>query len=109
MLRKIEVNEDDLKKIILILKLSKKHVNIHNEDLILFNLWRVSGKLADKLMKKAQLTMVENRGRTTLKRVEDIPFDEPAEDKPSEEPNVEDSSEEPSPKRVPRFRKRKFK
>ena len=41
--RKIEVNEDDLKKVILMLKLSKQYLQIPNDNLALYNMWRVSG------------------------------------------------------------------
>lgn len=70
--RKIEVNEDDLKKVILILKLSKQYLQIPNDNLVLYNMWRVSGKLADKLMRKAELVMVTNKGRTTLKPIGEV-------------------------------------
>lgn len=48
-MKKIEIAEDDFKKIILMLKLSKKSMNIDPKDLLLGNLWRVAPKLADKL------------------------------------------------------------
>lgn len=50
-IRKIEINEDELRKVILILKLSKTFVRVPSDNLTLLNLWRVSEKLADKLMK----------------------------------------------------------
>lgn len=67
MTKKIEVNEADLKQVILIMKMSKQYVNIPTENLRLQNLWRVSGKLADKLMRKAGLTLVNNNGKVSLK------------------------------------------
>lgn len=67
MTKKIEVNEADLKQVILIIKMSKQYVSIPAENLRLTNLWRVSGKLADKLMRKAGLTLVTNNGKTLLK------------------------------------------
>ena len=88
--RKIEVNEDDLKKVILMLKLSKQYLQIPSDDLTLVNLWRVSGKLADKLMRKAELTITTNKGRTTLKPL--VPSDAVLVDIPT---------------RTPRCRKRK--
>lgn len=113
--RKIEVNEDDLKKIILMLKLSKQYLQIPNDNLALYNMWRVSGKLADKLMRKAELVMVTNKGRTTLKPIGEINSevtdkeDSPAEEKPAEVKS-EETSETPVEKpadKVPRCRKRK--
>lgn len=106
--RKIEVNEDDLKKVILMLKLSKPHLQLPSDDLGLCNLWRVSGKLADKLMRKAELVMVTSRGRTVLKHAEEVSSEikeEAQEEKPAEvEPPVVEEV-----KRVPRCRKRKSK
>lgn len=93
-MRKIEVPEDDLKKVILILKLSRPYLSIPPKNLALINWWRVSGKLADKLMKKAGLIMVTNKGRTTLK------------------PTALDISENPAveaPPKMPRCRKSKRK
>lgn len=95
--RKIEVNEDDLKKVILILKLSHNYVQIPNGNLHLYNLWRVSNKLADKLIRKAGLVMVTNKGRTTLKPIGETEH---------EKSHKEVSSETPTEK-VPRCRKRK--
>nr|UWG82490.1 MAG: hypothetical protein [Bacteriophage sp.] len=94
--RKIEVDEDDLKKIILLLKLSKQYVQSPHENLTLCNLWRVSGKLADKLMKKAKLVMVTNKGRTTLKPIGEVKSEE-----------VSEASHDKHAEKVPRCRKRK--
>lgn len=47
--KKIEIPEDEFKKIVLILKCSKRYVNLPPSNLFLGNLWRVSSKLADKL------------------------------------------------------------
>lgn len=81
MAKKIEVNEADLKQIILIMKMSKPYVSIPTGNLRLENLWRVSGKLADKLMRKANLTLVINNGKFSLKPI-------------SEEINSEDATKE---------------
>lgn len=113
--RKIEINEDDLKKVILILKLSKQYLQIPNDNLALYNMWRVSGKLADKLMRKAELVMVTNKGRTTLKPIGEVTSEvadknPPAEEKPVEAVKSEETSEIPVEKpadKVPRCRKRK--
>lgn len=94
--RKIEVDEDDLKKIILLLKLSKQYVQSPHENLTLCNLWRVSGKLANKLMKKAKLVMVTNKGRTTLKSIGEVKSEE-----------VSEASLDKHAEKVPRCRKRK--
>lgn len=67
MAKKVEVNEDDFKKIMLMLKYSKEFVKLDPSDLFLGNLWRVAPKLADKLVKKAGYVFVENKGRKTLK------------------------------------------
>ena len=64
---KVEVHGDDLKKVLLILKMSKEHVHIPNDNLQLLNLWRVAGKLADKLMRKANLSMEVINGRAIIK------------------------------------------
>lgn len=112
--RKIEVNEDDLKKVILILKLSKQYVQIPNDNLALCNMWRVSGKLADKLMRKAELAMVTIKGRTILKPIGEVNSEVSDKDAPTEESLAEVKSEETSEtqvekpaEKVPRCRKRK--
>lgn len=71
MAKKVEVNEDDLKKVILMLKMSKEYLQIPNKNLQVINLWRVAGKLADKLMRKANLTMESVNGRVVLKPIVD--------------------------------------
>lgn len=79
-MKKVMVNEDDLKKVVLILKLSKGCVQVPSTDLTLANLWRVSSKLADKLMKTANLTLVTTNGRVTLRSVtEETPTPTPTE------------------------------
>ena len=112
--RKIEVNEDDLKKVILMLKLSKQYVQIPHDNLGLYNMWRVSGKLADKLMRKAELTMVTVKGRTFLKPVGEVDSLANVKDASAEEKSAEVKSEEVSEAsvekpvgKVPRCRKRK--
>lgn len=129
--RKIEVNEDDLKKVILMLKFSKPFVKLDPTDLFLGNLWRVAPKLADKLMNTADLVLVENKGRKTLKlksEVTEVPTEvvsKPEKTKESVktesvEEKVEVPITEPAPaspveeipaeeKKVPRCRKRKNK
>lgn len=100
MAKKIEVSEADLKQIILIMKMSKPYVNIPTGNLRLENLWRVSGKLADKLMRKADLTLVTNNGKFSLKPTseainsEDAPKEEPNEKTATEEVPTETSTEE---------------
>ena len=132
MAKKIEVSEADLKQIILIMKMSKPYVNIPTGNLRLENLWRVSGKLADKLMRKADLTLVTNNGKFSLKPTseainsedtpkdetknetsEEVPTETPTEEvKPDETPS-ENQEEKPSetpaeePKKTHRCRKRK--
>lgn len=65
--RKIEVNEDNLKRVILMLKLSKPYLSLPPKNLFLVNLWRIAPKLADKLMKKSGLVLVQGKGRMVLK------------------------------------------
>lgn len=112
--RKIEVSEDDLKKVILMLKLSKQYVQIPNNNLALHNMWRVSGKLADKLMRKAELAMVTIKGRTILKPIGEVTSEVADKDAPTEESPVEVKLEEVSEtpvekpaEKVSRCRKRK--
>lgn len=134
MAKKIEVSEADLKQIILIMKMSKPYVNIPPGNLRLENLWRVSGKLADKLMRKADLTLVTNNGKFSLKptseainsedapkeetkeetaTTEEVPIETPTEEVKSEEIPIETKEEKTSetpaeePKKTPRCRKRK--
>lgn len=132
MAKKIEVSEADLKQIILIMKMSKPYVNIPTGNLRLENLWRVSGKLADKLMRKADLTLVTNNGKFSLKptseainsedapkdetkkeAAEEVPTETPTEEVKPEETPSENQEEKPSEtsaketKKIPRCRKRK--
>lgn len=132
MAKKIEVSEADLKQIILIMKMSKPYVNIPTGNLRLENLWRVSGKLADKLMRKADLTLVTNNGKFSLKPIseainsedapkdetkkeaaEEVPTETPTEEVKPEETPSENQEEKPSEtpaeetKKIPRCRKRK--
>lgn len=70
--KKIEMTEDEFKKIVLILKCSKRYVNLPPSNLFLGNLWRVSSKLADKLLKRNGFQIVKGTGsRYTVKPVED--------------------------------------
>lgn len=70
--KKIEIPEDEFKKIVLILKCSKRYVNLPPNNLFLGNLWRVSSKLADKLLKRNGFQIVKGTGgRYTVKPVED--------------------------------------
>lgn len=68
----IEVNEDDFKKVMLMLKYSKPFVKLEPTDLFLGNLWRVAPKLADTLTKKAGYVFVENKGKKTLKLASEV-------------------------------------
>ena len=112
--RKIEVDENDLKKVILMLKLSKQYVQIPNNKLTLYNMWRVSGKLADKLMRKSGLSMVTVKGRTFLKPIGEVDSevankDVLAEENPAEVKleKVSEAQVEKPVEKVPRCRKRK--
>lgn len=80
-MKKIEIAKDDFKKIILMLKLSKKSMNIDPKDLLLGNLWRVAPKLADKLLRTAGYAIVENKGRISVKPVNTT--ETPKEEKPA--------------------------
>ena len=107
MAKKIEVSEADLKQIILIMKMSKPYVNIPPGNLRLENLWRVSGKLADKLMRKADLTLVTNNGKFSLKPTseainsEDAPKEETKEETSTEEVHTETPTEEVKSEEAP--------
>lgn len=68
---KIEIDLEDIKKVILILTLSKQHLNVPADNLNLLNMWRVSGKLRDKLLKKSGMQIVEVKGKTILKPLEE--------------------------------------
>lgn len=114
MAKKIEISEADLKQIILLMKMSKPLVQIPQGNLRLTNLWRVSGKLADKLMRKAELTLVTNNGKISLKPINEVVGSEVSKDAPEQKeevPSSENKEEEATsteePKKVPRCRKRK--
>ena len=55
--------------------------NIDPKDLLLGNLWRVAPKLADKLLRTAGYTIVENKGRISVKPVNTT--ETPKEEKPA--------------------------
>ena len=95
-MKKIEINEDDFKKIMLILKHSRPFVQLDPKDLFLSNLWRVANKLADSVTKKAGYEFTEVKGKKSLKVV-------------SEATSENGESEEETFSKVPRNRVRKNK
>ena len=75
-------------------------------------MWRVSGKLADKLMRKAQLVMVVSKGRITLKSVEEVNSEITTGSTSTEDTSIDEGVKETSDtsvetSKVPRCRKRK--
>lgn len=68
--KKIEMTEDEFKKIVLILKCSKRYVNLPPNNLFLGNLWRVSSKLADKLLKRNGFQIVKEIEKAAYKFAE---------------------------------------
>lgn len=71
-MRKILVNEDDLKKVILILELSTPFLNRSEMGLRLSNLWRVRSKIVKRFLKQGNLhTVLNSKGQLTVKEVED--------------------------------------
>lgn len=113
--RKIEIDENDLKKVILLLTLSSKYVQIPQDNLTMRNMWRISEKLVGKLLKKAGLILLTNKGRTIFKSIEEVNSevvkeDISAEENPEEMLKSDDTSEvsvEKPVDKVPRCRKRK--
>ena len=71
MTKKVEINEHDLKKVILILKLSYPYLRYNELDNRLRNLWRVRDKLAKKLLKNSDLMIDSTKGRLTLRSKDD--------------------------------------
>lgn len=71
MTKKVEINEDDLKKVILILKLSYPYLRYNELDNRLRNLWRVRDKLVKKLLKNSDLMVDSTKGRLTLRSKDD--------------------------------------
>lgn len=72
MTKKVTINEDDLKKVILILELSSPFLNKREMDLRLFNLWRLHGKLTKRFLKQGNLHITTNsKGQVTVKGEED--------------------------------------
>lgn len=71
-MRKILVNEDDLKKVILILELSTPFLNRSEMGLRLSNLWRVRSKIVKRFLKQGNLhTVLNSNGQLTVKEIED--------------------------------------
>lgn len=72
MTKKVEVNEDDLKKVILILELSTPFLHKEKMGLRLTNLWRIHGKLTKRFLKQGNLCITTNsKGQVTIKGEED--------------------------------------
>ena len=69
--RKILVDEDDLKKVVLILHYSQKAVKLDPKDLALNNLWRISRKLSIKFLRRMGLKLVDKGNRKIFE--EEIP------------------------------------
>lgn len=67
MTKKVTINEDDLKKVILILRLSYPYLRYTEMDNRLHNLWRVRDKVAKKLLKDGNLVEDSTKGWLTLK------------------------------------------
>ena len=71
MTKKVSINEDDLKKVILILRLSYPYLRYNEMDNRLRNLWRVRDKVAKKLLKDGNLVEDSTKGRLNLKSKDD--------------------------------------
>lgn len=71
MTKKVAINEDDLKKVILILRLSYPYLRYTEMDNRLRNLWRVRDKIAKELLKDGNLVEDSTKGRLTLKNKDD--------------------------------------
>lgn len=65
--RKILVDEDDYKRMIIMLKYSRPFLSIPSNDLALLNNWRVANKLVDKLLRRGNMTIEENKGKRVVK------------------------------------------
>lgn len=71
MSKQVSISKDDLKKVVLILKSSKKYVKVSPTDLTTANLWRVSSKLADRLLKAANMVCEETpKGKLIVKELQ---------------------------------------
>ena len=71
MTKKVTINEDDLKKVILILRLSYPYLRYNEMDNRLRNLWRVRDKVAKKFLKDGNLIEDSTKGRLNLKSKDD--------------------------------------
>lgn len=69
MANKVEIEESDLKRLLLMVKLSKDrgYINVASKDLTVYNMWRVSEKMVGKITRKLGYSFVENKGRVFLK------------------------------------------
>ena len=104
-MKKIEVDEDYFKKLVLMVKLSKAYVNLPPQDLQLSNLWRVAPKLADKLIAKAGMVLIQNKGKLSLKYASEVPqgaviigqgYVAPLDTQPKSESATEQPTDEPA-------------
>lgn len=59
------MDEGDLKKVVLLLSSSKTLVQIPPDDLQVMNLWRISGKLVEKILRK-QGWAIEKKGKRIM-------------------------------------------
>lgn len=71
MKKEVLVNEDDLKKVILILELSTPFLNKREMGLRLFNLWRLHVKLTKRFLNKVIYITTNSKGQVTVKGEED--------------------------------------
>lgn len=62
---RITMDEGDLKKVVLLLSSSKTLVQIPPDDLQVMNLWRISGKLVEKILRK-QGWAIEKKGKRIM-------------------------------------------
>ena len=91
---KMQIDEADLKKLLLMALCSKPFVKLDPKDLFLGNLWRVAPKVAEKILHQNGYEVVESKGRKVIKQ------------KGGEEHEEDSSPEEPVISRKRRTRKK---
>lgn len=69
---KMQIDEADLKKLLLMALCSKPFVQLDPLDNFLGNLWRVAPKTAEKIINQNGYVVVESNGRKVIKRKDEI-------------------------------------
>lgn len=69
-MKKVTINEDDFKKLVLAAHIGKPLVKLPTGNLQVINLWRVIPKVVTKVLRQTGYEIVDNKGRLSVKETE---------------------------------------